>query len=180
MITGGRKWTQISTTWSSVPTISVPANDKTDFSRSPFFSVCQKRGLYDRAYTFPRGGLRINRGDLPTEPYLTPSAKVAFERRQRWCKPLQNFRLSAGKWRMRNAGDALWFCTKWVPMLLSDEGRGTIIGNLRTFPPAFLFSLVFLVRLTFSKTIGAYKRTENSTASPRGKQYLKSNFTAYV
>ena len=54
------------------------------------------------------------------------------------------------------------------------------IGNRRTFPPAFLFSLVFLVRLTFSKTIGAYKRTENSTASPRGKQYLKSNFTAYV
>ncbi|MBR4077023.1 MAG: hypothetical protein IKK17_00290, partial [Oscillospiraceae bacterium] len=32
----------------------------------------------------------------------------------------------------------------------------------------------------FPKTIRAYKRTENSTASPRGKQYLKSNFAAFI
>ena len=38
----------------------------------------------------------------------------------------------------------------------------------------------FSVRRTFEKRIGAYKRTENSTASPRGKQYLKSNFTVYI
>ena len=33
---------------------------------------------------------------------------------------------------------------------LSDCGK-TIIGNLRTFPPAFLISLVFSVRPTFPK-----------------------------
>ena len=81
---------------------------------------------------------------------------------------------------MRNAGDAPKYCTTLVLIPVLKAGGGTNFGNQLTFPPAFLFSLVFLVRLTFSKTIGAYKRTENSTASPRGKQCLKLNASAYT
>ncbi len=66
--------------------------------------------------------------------------------------------------RMRNAGDALKFCTSPVPISILNTGGGTIIGSRRTFLPAFLISLVFTVRPTFEKAIGAYKRTENSTA----------------
>ena len=82
--------------------------------------------------------------------------------------------------RMRNAGDAPRYCTTWEPIPLSNTGRGTHIGNRPTFPPAFLFSLVFTVRRTFEENVSASKRTENSTASPRGKQYLKANFAGYI
>ena len=82
--------------------------------------------------------------------------------------------------RMRNAGDGPKCCTKMVPIPVLKAGGGTDIGSRRTFLPAFLISLVFTVRRTLMEIIGAYKRTENSTASPRGKQYLNSNFTAYV
>ena len=82
--------------------------------------------------------------------------------------------------RMRNAGDAPKDCATLVPIPALKAGGGTDSGNRRKLLPAFLFSLVFSVRLTFSKTIGAYKRTENSTASPRGKRYLKSNFPVYI
>ena len=77
--------------------------------------------------------------------------------------------------RMRNAGDAPRYCTTMVPIPVLKAGRGTDIGNQQTIPPAFLFSLVFTVRRTREEIIGAYKRTENSTASPREKQYSKLN-----
>ena len=47
------------------------------------FSVSKNAECTIERIPSPGGGLRINRGDLPTEPHLTPSAKVAFERRQR-------------------------------------------------------------------------------------------------
>ena len=81
--------------------------------------------------------------------------------------------------RMRNAGDVPKCCTKMVPIPVLKAGGGTDIGNQQTFLPAFLISLVFTVRRTLKEIIGAYKRTENSTASPREKQYLKLNAFGY-
>ena len=74
--------------------------------------------------------------------------------------------------RKKNAGVVPKFCTALVPVPLSDMGGGTDIGNCRRLLPAFLFSLVFAVRPTFEKIVGAYKRTENSAASPREKRCL--------
>ena len=82
--------------------------------------------------------------------------------------------------RMRNAGDAPKCCTTLVLIPVLKIGGGTDFGNQQTFLPAFLISLVFTVRRTLKEIIGAYKRTENSTASPREKQYLKSKITAYT
>ena len=82
--------------------------------------------------------------------------------------------------RMRNAGDASRYCTTLVLIPVLKSGGSTDFGNQQTFLPAFLISLVFTVRRTLKEIIGAYKRTENSTASPREKQYLKSKITAYI
>ncbi len=68
--------------------------------------------------------------------------------------------------RKRNAGVAPKFWTMWVPIPITNTAGGSNIGNCCRLLPAFLFSLVFTVRPTFEKTIGAYKRTENSAASP--------------
>ena len=81
---------------------------------------------------------------------------------------------------MRTAGDAPKVCTTSVPIPVLKTGGGTDIGNQQTIPPAFLISLVFTVRRTFAEIVGASERTENSTASPREKQYLKSHSTAYI
>ena len=77
--------------------------------------------------------------------------------------------------RMRNAGDVPKCCTKMVPIPVLKAGGGTDIGSRRTFLPAFLISLVFTVRRTYEEINGASERTENSTASPREKQYSKLN-----
>ena len=135
-----------------------------------------KCGLHDSVYTFPPGGSNIwNR----TSPLISKirflqhtksrGNHCSFRRERRprrsvahlvnclWTKNGKAFDCgncgASGTTlpTMDKIFGAGWFCTKWVPMLLSDEGRGTIIGNLRTFPPAFLFSLVFSVRPTFSK-----------------------------
>ena len=74
--------------------------------------------------------------------------------------------------RKRNAGVAPKFCTAFVPIPMLNTRGGSNIGGWRRFPPAFLFSLVFTVRPTFKKIVGAYKRTENSAASPREKRCL--------
>ena len=81
---------------------------------------------------------------------------------------------------MRNAGDAPTVSTTWVPVPLLNTGGGTQIDNLHTFPLAFLISLVFTVRRTFAEIVGTSERTENSTAFPREKQYLKLHSTAYI
>ena len=72
--------------------------------------------------------------------------------------------------RKMNAGVALKFYTVLVLIPMLNNGGGSSIGNCLRFLPAFLFSLVFSVRRTFVKIVSAYKRTENSTASPREKQ----------
>ena len=82
--------------------------------------------------------------------------------------------------RMRNAGDVPKYCTTLVLIPVLKAGGGTDISDERRFPPAFLISLVFTVRRTYEEINGASERTENSTASPREKQYLKSHSTAYI
>ena len=72
----------------------------------------------------------------------------------------------ACKGRKRNAGDARNFCTALVPIPSLKPDKGSSHGTLLTFPPAFLFSLVFLFALTLTKIVTAYARTKTRQLLP--------------